>query len=233
MKNPKAEIRVTKETRSPRSEGCFPPPVAADVSRLKLTEQWSGLTSAATPVLNEPPENRLRPARSGLAGGGPPPRFHVSDHNARGLARSNTWRTGVALGVLLSALCLSASAQYSIPWWTIDAGGGTSSGGVFRVSGTLGQPEAGGPMTGGPFTLTGGFWVLPQVVQTPDAPTLSIAPAAPGWATLTWTPAVGVPWVLQEAPAVTGPWSDVAGGGPPPRLVPATPPARFYRLYKP
>ena len=137
---------------------------------------------------------------------------------------------GVALALLLVH---SALAQFSIPWWTIDAGGGTSSGGVFRVSGTLGQPEAGGPMTGGPFTLTGGFWVLPQVVQTPDAPTLSIAPAAPGWATLTWTPAVGVPWVLQEAPAVTGPWSDVAGGGPPPRLVPATPPARFYRLYKP
>jgi len=55
----------------------------------------------------------------------------------------------------------SASAQFSIPWSTIDDGGGTSNGGAFVVSGTVGQPDAGPGavgMTGGTFTLVGGFW---------------------------------------------------------------------------
>jgi hypothetical protein len=38
----------------------------------------------------------------------------------------------------------SASAQsYSIDWFTIDGGVGTSTGGVYSVSGTIGQPDAG------------------------------------------------------------------------------------------
>lgn len=56
---------------------------------------------------------------------------------------------GVAAGV--------ASAQPSIPWYTIDGGGGTSTGGSFVLSGTIGQPDA-GEMSGGTFVLRGGFW---------------------------------------------------------------------------
>ncbi len=56
------------------------------------------------------------------------------------------------------ALTTTASAQLSIPWFTIDGGGGTSSGGAFTLSGTIGHTDAGTPMTGGAFTLTGGFW---------------------------------------------------------------------------
>jgi len=60
-----------------------------------------------------------------------------------------------------------AQAQtYSIDWYTIDGGGGTSTGGVYAVSGTIGQPDAGGPMTGGNYSLTGGFWSLIAAVQT-------------------------------------------------------------------
>jgi hypothetical protein len=51
-----------------------------------------------------------------------------------------------------------ASAQLSITWSTIDGGGGTSTGGVFSLSGTIGQHDAGPAMAGGTFTLTGGFW---------------------------------------------------------------------------
>jgi len=48
---------------------------------------------------------------------------------------------------------------YSIPWSTIDGGGAiNTSGGAFTLSGTIGQPDAGGAMTGGAFSLTGGFW---------------------------------------------------------------------------
>ena len=72
-------------------------------------------------------------------------------------------------------LCQSASAQsYTIDWYKIAGGGGTSIGGTYQVSGTIGQHDAGGPMTGGNYSLTGGFWALISVVQTPGAPTLTI-----------------------------------------------------------
>lgn len=68
----------------------------------------------------------------------------------------------------LAALVPAAAlAQPSISWYTIDGGGGTSSGGVYSVSGTIGQPDAGGPMTGGSFSLYGGFWVVGPGGQPP------------------------------------------------------------------
>ena len=67
---------------------------------------------------------------------------------------------------LFSAICFGAVAQdYAINWHTIDGGGGTSTGGVYSVTGTIGQPDA-GTMSGGSYTLTGGFWALPVAVQT-------------------------------------------------------------------
>ena len=50
-----------------------------------------------------------------------------------------------------------ASAEYSIPWYTIDGGGGASSGGPYQVTGTIGQPDA-GYHDGGQYELLGGFW---------------------------------------------------------------------------
>jgi hypothetical protein len=61
---------------------------------------------------------------------------------------------------MVAMLAPAAMAQdFSINWYTIDGGGGTSSGGDFVLSGTIGQHDAGGPMTGGDFSVTGGFWV--------------------------------------------------------------------------
>jgi hypothetical protein len=58
-------------------------------------------------------------------------------------------------------LCLilpsAAHAQFQIDWYTIDAGGGDSSGGVFSLTGTIGQPDA-GASAGGTFQCGGGFW---------------------------------------------------------------------------
>jgi hypothetical protein len=147
------------------------------------------------------------------------------------------WRPSrlvLALGFLCSVLCLPALAQFAVPWHTIDGGGGTSTGGVYSVNGTIGQPDAGGPMTNGPFSLTGGFWVLPTLLQTPGAPTLYITNAAPGWATLWWTPATGTNWVLQERlNLTTGSWTNSPSGATNPVAVPATLPSKFYRLFKP
>lgn len=42
--------------------------------------------------------------------------------------------------MLFTSAALAQS--YSIDWFTIDGGGGTSTGGVYSVSGTIGQPDA-------------------------------------------------------------------------------------------
>jgi hypothetical protein len=136
----------------------------------------------------------------------------------------------------LAALLVSAVAalaQYSIGWSKIASGGGTSTGGVYAVSGTIGQPDAGGPLTNGTYSLTGGFWASPQAVQTDGAPTLTIIPAAPGQATILWTPA-STNWILQErVNLASGVWSNSPSGSTNPIVVPATLPTKFYRLFKP
>jgi len=55
-----------------------------------------------------------------------------------------------------AALSLAQSG-FEISWWTVDGGGGSAGGTGYRLSGTLGQPDA-GRLTGGAFTLGGGFW---------------------------------------------------------------------------
>jgi len=65
--------------------------------------------------------------------------------------------------------------QYSIDWYKVSGGGGTSSGGTYSVSGTIGQHDASGAMSGGSYSLTGGFWSLISVVQTAGLPNLIIS----------------------------------------------------------
>lgn len=66
-------------------------------------------------------------------------------------------RAQVAAMCVLMPLVASADSGYSIPWFTVDGGGGTSTGGVYALSGTIGQHDA-GRMTGGAYTIEGGFW---------------------------------------------------------------------------
>lgn len=49
---------------------------------------------------------------------------------------------------------------YALDWWTIDGGGttGTVGAGGYVLSGSIGQPDASGPITGGPYQVQGGFW---------------------------------------------------------------------------
>ncbi len=96
----------------------------------------------------------------------------------------------IILFIGLTAWLTSASAQqYSLQWSTLDGGGGTGTGGVYTVSGTVGQPDA-GTMSRGNYTLQGGFWGIIAAVQTPGAPYL--------WVALTPTNTVAVWWALSE-----------------------------------
>jgi hypothetical protein len=62
------------------------------------------------------------------------------------------------MGLSLCAVPLTASAQlFSVDWYTIDGGGGQSGDGSFELTATVGQPDAGATLSGGGFTLTGGF----------------------------------------------------------------------------
>ena len=136
--------------------------------------------------------------------------------------------------VVLGLLSHRAQAQsYSIDWFTIDGGGGTSSGGVYSLSGTIGQHDAGGPMTGGQYSVTGGFWALPIAFQSVNTPFLTIIPASPGQAMISWTPATPG-FVLQETFSFSPTnWVNSASGTANPITVPASLPTKFYRLRKP
>jgi len=65
----------------------------------------------------------------------------------------------LALLVLLPAVALAQTGGgYDLTWSTIDGGGYTfSEGGGYSLGGTVGQPDA-GVLSGGGYTLAGGFW---------------------------------------------------------------------------
>ena len=135
--------------------------------------------------------------------------------------------------LLLFASVPAFAQSFAIDWFTIDGGGSTSTGGVYSVSGTIGQPDAGEPLTGGLYSMTGGFWALPTAVQTPGMPTLTIVPAAPGFAQISWAP--NTPgFVLQESTSLSPPnWVNTPSAASNPVIVPATLPTKFFRLRNP
>lgn len=113
-----------------------------------------------------------------------------------------------ALLIGLAATVLRAQT-YSVDWFKIAGGGGTSTGGTYAVSGTIGQLDAGGAMTGGTYSLVGGFWAL-YALQTAGAPALFITHSGQT-VTLYWQN-VGN-WTLQQNNnlAVPSGWSASSG----------------------
>jgi hypothetical protein len=117
----------------------------------------------------------------------------------------NAPKTLLALG---SAMFLSTAAlaqPFAIDWHVIGNCGGTSTGGAFTLNWSLGQAEANPqPMTGGIFSLTGGFW-SPLTIQAPDAPLLSIQ-----WqgaeVRLFW-PRSAAAFLLEHSPVADSTWS--------------------------
>lgn len=137
----------------------------------------------------------------------------------------------IIVGLFLGLAASAVHGQYSLSWFKIAGGGGTSTGGVYSVSSTIGQPDAGGPMTNGQYSVSGGFWAQPTVIQTVGAPTLFVS-LNPQLSTinLSWIPATPG-FVLQERTNLTsGSWSNSPSGANNPITVPATLPAKFYRL---
>ncbi len=68
-------------------------------------------------------------------------------------------RLKMALGVVGPLLVATAAAaqSYALDSQMVGSGGGTSTGGVYSVNASVGQPVA-GSMSGGPYTIDAGFW---------------------------------------------------------------------------
>lgn len=129
------------------------------------------------------------------------------------------------------------SQNYAIDWFTIDGGGGSSSGGNFSLSGTIGQPDANSQqMAGGRFLLTGGFWSL-VAIQSPNAPTLTIQLTGTNTALIMWpSPSPGFS-LQQNGDLKSASWSapvETVNDNGVNKFIIVNPPAgnRFYRLNK-
>jgi hypothetical protein len=142
-----------------------------------------------------------------------------------------TWTVWVAT--------LPAKAQsgggFDLSWSKIAGGGGTSTGGVYAVSGTIGQPDA-GAMSGGNYTHQGGFWGVIAAVPTVGAPAITIFRTTTNTVAVTW-PSLSTGWTLQQNTNSVSSvnWSNITSGiadnGTTKTLIVAPPAGnRFYRL---
>ena len=126
-------------------------------------------------------------------------------------------------------------AQFAIDWFTLDGGGGSSTGGAYSLTGTIGQPDA-ASSSGGNYEVQGGFWGAFCGAAAETAPALRIQLEGAN-VVLAWpNPSSG--FQLQESSSLTTPdWADVNAV---PVLVssekqinqPVATGARFYRLRK-
>ncbi len=110
--------------------------------------------------------------------------------------------------LLLAGVVEIPAQNFSLPWFTLDGGGGSSAGGPYAVHGTIGQPDA-GSASGGSFTVQGGFWGVYSVAPTPEAPMLFIESVPGRQVRLSWSlPAAG--FQLEQAAAAMSPAANTA-----------------------
>lgn len=148
-----------------------------------------------------------------------------------------TMPPGLAAGLFLALSGTGLFGQsYSIDPHSIAGGGGTSTGGVFAVNGTIGQPDA-GAMSGGSFSLLGGYWSVTALLTT-GAPLLSVSRTPTNTVLISW-PSPSAGFVLQQKNDLSpGPWGTpaepVTNNGTN-KFIVVQPPVgnRFYRLIAP
>ncbi len=140
-------------------------------------------------------------------------------------------------GLILLAATSGGYAQYAVSWYKVSGGGGSSGGGGYQISGTVGQHDATAPMTGGGYSVTGGFWAL-YAIQTPGAPLLGIFLTSTNTAVVHWpNPSSG--WAILQNTNIAqtnwvSPLETVNDNGTIKYII-VNPPSgnRFYRLYHP
>ena len=132
---------------------------------------------------------------------------------------------------------VTRAQNYDLSWFTIDGGGGLSSGGAYSLSGTIGQPDA-GHMSGNGFSLDGGFWGFSAPVQPDGPPSLTIV-RSNSFVVISWPQFAGAFRLQNNANlASTNGWvvstqSMSTHNGQITVVVPATGGSQFYRLINP
>jgi len=98
--------------------------------------------------------------------------------------------------------CSSFADSYAIDWYKMAGGGGTSSNSQYTVSGTIGQTDASGVMTGGGYSLTGGFWSIIATVPSSAVPDLAVTFVSPSSVVISWADTGS--YTLQQNPNLAG-----------------------------
>jgi hypothetical protein len=172
------------------------------------------------------------------------PRTNVVE-NGLSSVKSVFMKTFLAIAIVGAALVFpravhAQSTNYSINWYTIGGGGGSSSGtngtNSYTVSGTIGQPAT-GTMSGGVYSITGGFWSIIAAVQTSGAPLLSVVRSGTQ-AIISWSASASAFVLEQSSTLMPNSWSTnsaplTTNGRVISVSVPATSGYQYFRLYNP
>jgi hypothetical protein len=118
----------------------------------------------------------------------------------------NIISTGAGLAAALFLVPIVHAQSFSIDWFTIDGGGGPSTGDGFTLNGTVGQPDA-STMSGGNYSLAGGFWGASET--SPQASSrITEVRIVSGQVRLRFTGIPGTVYYVERAHFVTGPWPE-------------------------
>jgi hypothetical protein len=154
--------------------------------------------------------------------------------------RIRIMRSFLAIAIIGAALVFPRALHaqnYSINWYTIGGGGGSSTGTngstVYSITGTIGQPAT-ASMSGGSYAITGGFWSIIFAVQTAGAPLLSVARSG-AQAIISWSASASGFVLEQSSTLMPNSWSTntaplSTNGGVISATVPASSGYQYFRL---
>ena len=80
------------------------------------------------------------------------------------IRKQNLTPIGILFLLFACGIQSTEAQTFSIPWHTIDSGGGYSSNANFELMGAIGQPDVGPTMSGGAFQSTGGYWLAARPI---------------------------------------------------------------------
>ncbi len=73
----------------------------------------------------------------------------------------------ILLLLIVAPVLAQSGGGYDLSWSIVSGGGGTSSAGTFVLNGVIGQHDA-GMMSGGNYSVGGGFWGGGEVTVPPN-----------------------------------------------------------------
>jgi hypothetical protein len=156
---------------------------------LSPLSSWAGLPAGTGQIL------------AGDSSSSPSAQQAAPNQSGSKLPHSKTGRLIASGSAFLSVVVFAHAQPFALESFTVDGGGGTSSGGAYSLSGTIGQPDA-GTLSGGSFTLQGGFWAVVSEAVVPGSPELTIRVLSNGTVQICW-PSAATGFALQETLSIT------------------------------